>query len=61
MAQNDPILDPLFVESFNAELEQMNSSARIGKRPGIAVGNEDGQPKRYQGQTAAYCACTWLR
>ena len=24
-------------------------------------GNEDGQPKRYQGQTAAYCACTWLR
>lgn len=29
MAQNDPILDPLFVESFNAELEQMNSSARI--------------------------------
>lgn len=29
MAQNDPILDPLFVESFNADLEQMNSPARI--------------------------------
>lgn len=29
MAQNDPILDPLFVESFNADLEQLNSTARI--------------------------------
>ncbi|MBB6122911.1 hypothetical protein [Sphingobium subterraneum] len=29
MAQNDPILDPLFVESFNSELEKLDSSARI--------------------------------
>jgi hypothetical protein len=29
MAQNDPILDPLFVESFNAELEKLDSPARI--------------------------------
>lgn len=29
MAQNDPILDPLFVESFNADLEALNSPARI--------------------------------
>jgi hypothetical protein len=29
MAQDDPILDPLFVESFNAELERLDSSARI--------------------------------
>ena len=29
MAQNDPILDPLFVASFNADLEQLGSPARI--------------------------------
>lgn len=29
MAQNDSILDPLFVESFNADLEQLGSPARI--------------------------------
>lgn len=29
MAPNDPILDPLFVESFNADLEALNSPARI--------------------------------
>jgi hypothetical protein len=29
MAQYDPILDPLFVDSFNADLEQQGSSARI--------------------------------
>lgn len=29
MAQNDPVLDPLFVESFNADLEQLGSPARI--------------------------------
>jgi hypothetical protein len=29
MSQNDPIFDPLFVESFNTDLEQLNSPARI--------------------------------
>jgi len=29
MAQNDPILDPLFVECYNADLEALNSPARI--------------------------------
>jgi hypothetical protein len=29
MAQYDPILDPLFVESFNTDLEQLGSTARI--------------------------------
>lgn len=30
MAQHDPILDPLFVESFNTDLEALGSPARIG-------------------------------
>ncbi|MCH2220329.1 MAG: hypothetical protein MK097_08425 [Dechloromonas sp.] len=29
MAHSDPILDPLFVKSFNADLEALNSPARI--------------------------------
>ena len=29
MTENAPILDPLFVESFNADLEQLNGPARI--------------------------------
>ncbi|CCA93073.1 MULTISPECIES: hypothetical protein [Novosphingobium] len=29
MTQDDPILDPLFVESYNADLEALNSPARI--------------------------------